>query len=364
MKRVLHPVTKYDQSPSLAMVATPFRIRFIAFLVVLLMIGGVLLLFSPWQQTSFSQGRIIAYSPNERPQIIASPIDGRVSYWHVLEGSVVKEGDPIAELSDIDPQIMSRLQSELDAARQKVSAAQKGVETSNRNVGRQKQLARDGLSSQRAFELAELEYAKLLSELSGATAELARLEIRISRQAAQVLTAPRTGVIQRIFAAQGSVIVKAGDQIASLVPSTEDRAVELMVDGNDLPLVSVGRKVRLQFEGWPALQFVGWPSVAVGTFGGKVALVDFTDDGGGKFRTIIIPDETDSAWPPPNFIRQGVRAHGWILLDQVSLGYEIWRRVNGFPQSINNPSYAIGEKRTTSKPAQKKMDDYSGDEKK
>lgn len=359
MKRILYPVTRYDESPSLAMVATPFRIRFVAFMVLLMMFAGIGLLFSPWQQTSHCQGRVIAYSPNERPQIIASPIDGRVSHWHVLEGSVVKEGDSIAELSDIDPQIMNRLQSELDAATQKVMAAKKGLETSQKNVGRQRQLAKEGLSSQRAFELAELEYAKLLSELSGATAELARLEVRISRQAAQVVTAPRAGVIQRIFAAQGSVIVKAGDQIATLVPSTEDRAVELLVDGNDLPLVSVGRKVRLQFEGWPALQFVGWPSVAIGTFGGEVALVDFTDDGTGKFRSIIVPDRYESGWPSPNFIRQGVRVQGWILLDQVSLGYELWRRFNGFPQALNNPSYIIGQKQRTAPPKSKKADEYS-----
>jgi hypothetical protein len=30
-------------------------------------------------------------------------------------------------------------------------------------------------------------------------------------------------------------------------------------------------------------------------------------------------------------LRQGVRAQGWILANQVPLWYEIWRLINGFP---------------------------------
>ncbi len=67
----------------------------------------------------------------------------------------------------------------------------------------------------------------------------------------------------------------------------------MTVVGNDLPLVRVGNHVRLQFEGWPSLQFTGWPAVAVGTFGGEVAVVDPTDDGSGMFRVLVRPDPHD-----------------------------------------------------------------------
>ena len=99
------------------------------------------------------------------------------------------------------------------------------------------------------------------------------------------------------------------------------------------PLIEPGRHVRLQFEGWPAIQFAGWPSVAVGTFGGKVAFVDATDDGFGAFRIVVVPDG-DEPWPEGRFLRQGVRANGWILLDEVRLGFELWRQFNGFPPSV------------------------------
>ena len=131
-------------------------------------------------------------------------------------------------------------------------------------------------------------------------------------------------------------MVKQGDQLAVLVPDTGTRAVELWVDGNDVPLITPGRHVRVQFEGWPAVQFVGWPSVAIGTFGGTVAFVDATDNGQGLFRLVVLPDES-AEWPEARYLRQGVRANGWILLNQVRLGYELWRQFNGFPPAVGSP---------------------------
>ena len=34
------------------------------------------------------------------------------------------------------------------------------------------------------------------------------------------------------------------------------------------------------------------------------------------------------------FLRQGVQARGWILLEEVSMGFELWRQINGFPPVI------------------------------
>jgi hypothetical protein len=77
--------------------------------------------------------------------------------------------------------------------------------------------------------------------------------------------------------------------------------------------------------------------VAVGTFGGRVAFVDATDDGKGDFRVVVVPDEDDQPWPSSRFLRQGVRAKGWFLLNEVRLGYELWRQFNGFPPSYSAP---------------------------
>lgn len=293
----------------------------------------IALVVVPWVQNVEGIGRVIAYSPDERQQSITAPVDGVIREWFVMEGSIVKKGASIVNIADIDPDILDRLKREGEATQLKLDAAQQALDTSRKNLERQKTLVKGGLSSQRAAELAELEYAKYLSDVSSASAELARIETRIARQASQAITAPRDGIIQRIYAPQGGVMVKAGQDLALIVPETANRSVELRVSGNDAPLLSVGRKVRLQFEGWPAVQFAGWPSVAIGSFGGVVGVIDPGADLEGKVRIIVFP-ETDAEWPDSRYLRQGVRVVGWVLLDTVSLGWELWRQFNGFPPTI------------------------------
>ncbi|MBT8465832.1 MAG: HlyD family efflux transporter periplasmic adaptor subunit [Myxococcales bacterium] len=274
----------------------------------------------------------------------------------------------------------------VDAAVQDVGAATAEVETNELNLRRQRGLFDDGLASQREFELAELaarqSRAKLASanaklaasknrlaqsraalrrviasteaevenaeaswrsaetEVASTNAALARLDVGISRQQAQTITAPLDGTILRVVGRLGGEQVSQGEVLAVLVPLTEDRAVELYVDGNDAALIKPGSPVRLQFEGWPAVQFSGWPSVAVGTFGGRVAFVDASDDGRGDFRIVVVPDAADSPWPAASYLRQGVLAKGWVLLKRVSLGFEIWRQFNGFPPTTDPPPMA------------------------
>ena len=182
---------------------------------------------------------------------------------------------------------------------------------------------------------AESEVAKAQSQLNKAKKQLLETETKVARQRNQTLVAPFDGFVTQITPNQGSQIVKEGYPVCVIVPDTADRAVQLWLDGNDAPLVEPGRHVRLQFEGWPAVQFAGWPSVAVGTFGGEVVSVDATDDGKGKFRILIRPDPTDRTWPKDRFLRQGVRANGWVLLNRVPLWYEIWRNMNGFPPVVS-----------------------------
>ncbi|PSQ87184.1 MAG: hemolysin secretion protein D, partial [Bacteroidetes bacterium QH_2_63_10] len=59
-------------------------------------------------------------------------------------------------------------------------------------------------------------------------------------------------------------------------------------------------------------------------------------DGSGRFRMLVVPDTSaDHAdWPSPDYLRQGAPARGSVLLSNVSLGYEIWRRMNGLPPQL------------------------------
>ena len=324
----LEAMRKFD---SVARVGSPRALKVLCFILLTgLAASTAALVFVPWTQTVSGTGIVISYSPADRPQNIEAPVDGRIDRWHVSEGMRVNVGDPLVDISDIDPDIMQRLAREQEAIRTRLEASQKSLDTSKINLERQKSLWEKGLSARRAYEVAELEYAKFLGDLSAAAAELARIETRIARQASMQITAQRPGILQRIIAPQGGVIVKQGDKLGVIVPESADRAVELFISGNDVPLVSKGREVRLQFEGWPAVQFAGWPSVAVGTFAGEIGFVDPSDDGTGKFRIIVFPKK-DHEWPDPKYLRQGIRVYGWVLLDQVRVGWELWRRFNAFP---------------------------------
>ncbi len=55
------------------------------------------------------------------------------------------------------------------------------------------------------------------------------------------------------------------------------------------------------------------------------------------------PSEEDEPWPSAAFLRQGARVNGWVFLNRVRLGYELWRRFNGFPPSVDMPELAKQE---------------------
>ena len=171
----------------------------------------------------------------------------------------------------------------------------------------------------------------------------------------QKVTSPRAGIVFRLQSTEGTFL-RAGSPLCTIIAQTDKPMVEVWLQGQDMPLVTAretgpegqilreGSPVRLQFEGWPALQMIGWPSLARGTFGGEVVLVDPTDNGKGKFRILVAekqdvvqgPDgkATSVPWPGSRWLRQGVRANGWVLLQRVSLWYEVWRQLNGFPPVI------------------------------
>jgi len=127
--------------------------------------------------------------------------------------------------------------------------------------------------------------------------------------------------------------VKEGDPLVTVVPARPQQAVELYVKAMDVPLLRRDRKVRLVFDGWPALQFSGWPSVAVGTFGGVISVIDAVDSQNGRFRVLVTPDPEDERWPEQ--LRMGSGVHGWALLDTVPVWFEIWRQLNGFPPTVD-----------------------------
>ncbi len=260
----------------------------------------------------------------KRQQLLFDNEDGGLTSKYKLEVAV-------REAAEADQKVKAA-ESYVTAAEAKVRAKKADLAKKDREASAKVSAAEADLRTARA------DLATYNKELVDASSKLKKLE------RAFTVTAPKDGYLLNVAAFQGGEYVKPGDPLFTLVPNTTQKAVEFWVSGNDVPLVEPGRHVRLQFEGWPAVQFSGWPAVAVGTFGGTVTTVDRTDDGKGRFRVLVTPDsETD--WPDNTYLRQGGRTNAWVLLDQVPLGYEVWRRLNGFP-----PSVAIDKEKKPAKP--------------
>ncbi|MFH6603393.1 HlyD family secretion protein [Maribacter algicola] len=149
------------------------------------------------------------------------------------------------------------------------------------------------------------------------------------------IRSPQTGYINK--ALQGGIgeTFKEGDRLVGIMPADYDMAVETFIEPLDLPLVHVGEKVRIQFDGWPAIVFSGWPNVSYGTYGGKVVAVETFISDNGKYRVLLAPDPDDHPWPKD--IRVGSGANTIALLEDVPIWYEIWRQLNGFPPNYYQP---------------------------
>lgn len=418
---------KQNLNDALEATQTPaFVFRWVKIFAILFFALPLFALFLPWQQNVTALGKVTAFSPAERVQTIDAPVSGRISKWYVQEGSVVKEGDLLVEISDIDPLFKDRLETQrnnleskliakqdelkayqvqqqnLIASRDaKISAAQFKWDVANQKIlsateaisaakatadaaefqnQRMQRLLVDGLVSKRDVEIAQRDLIvanrtlvsaqaqqnsakaeaqsakaeimqiradmqasldsnsatinKIKGELADSQNSLTSSEINLSRQNMQKVTAPRAGTIFRLPVNSQSQMISQGQPLLVILPDTQERAVELWVDGRDAPLITAGSVVRLEFEGWPAIQVPGWAKVGIGTFTGKVSFVDPTDNGTGNFRVMVVPDKDYPDWPSARFLRQGISAKSWILLENVTIGYEIWRLLNGFPARI------------------------------
>jgi multidrug resistance efflux pump len=388
----------------------------------------VALLYLPWQQTSRTSGRVVAFVPQQRQQTITAQVEGVVGRIGpgLVEGSLVKAGDFIMSIEPLAAGLKDQLDLQKKQLEFKLEFAKKGitafegqkqayesardfaVEAADQQVlgaknklaakeleveayaakerqakldlDRQTKLVNEGIRADRDFEKIRAEHESALALLNAikkdvdaagnevtskekereqkrleATTkvdyaeatlqkargdaatiekELSEIKVKLEELDRMSVTAPQDGTIFRLPVFEQGQQIKKGDELFTIVPDTTDHAVELYMSGNDLPLVQVGAEVRLQFEGWPAVQFVGWPSIAIGSFGGVVAAIDATDNGEGKFRVLVRPTEQEP-WPPGVYLRQGVRANGWVMLGQVPLWFELWRQLNGFPPSIS-----------------------------
>lgn len=264
---------------------------------------------------------------------------------------------------ELTEQAIVRAQTDLERSRQSLAVSQRDIEISQLEVER--------LSFSLDNDLAKVAESTIKAQenLAEVEAEILKLEIERSslsqRRQQQLVLAPRSGQVVRLLKLGEGKSVKAGDPLCTLMPIQSDPAVELVISDFDAPLVRPGQKVRLMFDGFPAIPFTAFPWSAVGTYGGMVTVVDAHDDGSGRYRVFVKPDQTSGNLPWPksqeneaNYpLRPGTQVQGWIMMDRpVPLYWEVWRRLNAFPPVPfdSKTGASKGEKEHTPKPVLKR----------
>ncbi|HBS13161.1 MAG TPA: biotin attachment protein [Flavobacteriaceae bacterium] len=172
-----------------------------------------------------------------------------------------------------------------------------------------------------------------LSSKFESIAETSKLNNKLSnyneRQKFYYVTAPQSGYVNKSIGKGIGETIKAGADIVTIIPNDYDLAVEVYLKPEDITLVTIGVDVRLRFDGWPAIIISGWPEASTGIFYGKVIVVDKIISENGYYRVLLISDNNEREWPKKLAI--GTGSDVFILLNNVPIWYEIWRKLNGFP---------------------------------
>jgi membrane fusion protein, adhesin transport system len=156
------------------------------------------------------------------------------------------------------------------------------------------------------------------------------------------ILAPQDGYVTQAQQVGIGETIKEGAEIVSIMPAVYDLAVQMYVRPIDLPLFEKGQKVMMQFDGWPAIIFSGWPGISFGTYEGEVLAIDNFISDNQLYRILVKPKKDSHPWPEQLRVGAGVKA--LTLLKNVSVWYEIWRQINGFPPDYYKLNTVTDEK--------------------
>ncbi|MFM2315877.1 MAG: hypothetical protein RLZZ155_209 [Bacteroidota bacterium] len=188
---------------------------------------------------------------------------------------------------------------------------------------------------------AESEKFASMSTLYTAEGELTKLQNQFNnydrRNGLYYILAPQDGFISKTTKSGLGETVKEGEEIARISPFGFSHAVEIFIQPTDMPLVHAGEQVRIIFDGFPAFVISGWQHISKGVYNGTILTVDPALHESGKFRVLVKPSEGEQ-WP--SVLKQGAGAQAIMLLNDVPVGYELWRKFNGFPPDFYAPDNA------------------------
>ncbi|MDT7831752.1 HlyD family efflux transporter periplasmic adaptor subunit [Flavobacteriaceae bacterium S356] len=220
-----------------------------------------------------------------------------------------------------------------ETAVKKVSAENKLLASKNEVLNARIELNRVNVSYNEKISKVESNKFTAQSGQFDTEAQVTKLENSYSnytmRSDLYYIRAPQSGYINKALRAGIGETFKEGERLVGIMPANYEVAVETFIMPIDLPLIHVGEKVQIQFDGWPAIVFSGWPNASYGTFTGVIVAVENFISDNGKYRVLIAPDKQSTAWPEA--VRVGSGARTMALLKDVPIWFELWRKLNGFP---------------------------------
>jgi len=144
-KHIFESTTRLGNTPD--QVNRLFKILIWAFFII-----PLIFLFLPWQQNISARGKVTAFAPFERAQTIDAPIQGLIAQWHVQEASLVKTGDLLLEMRDIDPNFKKRIESQRDNLSNRLQAKKEELNSYEMQQKNMK-IARDAKIASAKFKL-------------------------------------------------------------------------------------------------------------------------------------------------------------------------------------------------------------------
>jgi RND family efflux transporter MFP subunit len=214
------------------------------------------------QQTELSAAGYVA---SRRRSIVAPQVAGRLIEVAVEEGDAVEKGQVLARLDDRDARVASsRARAELEAASQRLIAAQATAARARSDLTRAERLSKAGVITR-----ANLEEAQALARASTAEEQAAQAQLTAARRASEaaelqlshtVVRAPFAGTVVRKLADEGAVLAPAAleqENIGGIVELVDLGAleVEAEVSEEQLPRLELGQPALIFLDAYPDRAF-------------------------------------------------------------------------------------------------------------
>lgn len=173
-----------------------------------------------------------------RASTLAFEPEGRVATIKVREGDAVEKGQVLAVLDD------RRLRASLKEVEGEIAATRANLDLARQEEERQRNLKRDGASTQRDVDRAEAERRRLEGQLEGLKGRLDRVQADLDDAR---LNAPFSGIVARRMVDQGELVSPETAAFRVLDPDTLEARIGMPVSA--MGAYASGDRVTLTVSG-------------------------------------------------------------------------------------------------------------------